>query len=64
MVAEKPSICNSIAIGLAGGLDKCRSRGKSPPVHEFTGTFEGKPALFRITAVTGHVFSVDFPSEF
>ena len=35
MVAEKPSICNSIASALAGGLEHCKSRGRTPPVHEF-----------------------------
>ena len=64
MVAEKPSICNSIAAALAGGLDNCRSRGRSPPIHEFAGSFQGRTVMFRVTSVTGHVFSVDFPSEF
>lgn len=26
-------------------------------MHEFTGTFQGQAALFRVTAVTGHVYS-------
>ena len=64
MVAEKPSICNSIAAALAGGLEHCDSRGRTPPVHEFTGTFLGKKCLFRVTSVTGHVFSTDFPKEY
>jgi DNA topoisomerase-3 len=29
-------------------------------VHEFTGVFRGKPARFRVTSVTGHVYSLDF----
>jgi len=64
MVAEKPSICNSIASSLAGGLEHCRSRGKTPPVHEFEGTFLGHRCLYRVTSVTGHVFSTDFPKEY
>ena len=62
MVAEKPSICNSIAQALSKG--KMESRGRTPPVHEFTSTFMGKSAFIRVTSVTGHVFSVDFPSSY
>ena len=63
MVAEKPSICNSIAQHLApGGLDG-GYRG-SPPVHEFEGTFRGKPVTFVVTSVVGHVFSIDFPQAY
>jgi DNA topoisomerase-3 len=63
MVAEKPSICNAIASALCRGqhLD---SHGRSPPVHEFESTFLGKKANMRVTSVTGHVFSVDFPSNY
>ena len=50
MVAEKPSICNSIAKALSSDLT---TRGKVPPVHEFTGTFKGKRVLYRVTSVTG-----------
>jgi DNA topoisomerase-3 len=64
MVAEKPSICNSIAVALSGGLEHCNSRGRTPPVHEFPGTFLGKKCLYRVTSVTGHVFSTDFPKEY
>ena len=64
MVAEKPSICNSIAIALSGGLEFCNSHGKTPPVHEFTGTFQNKKVMYRVTSVTGHVFSTDFPKEY
>lgn len=34
-----------------------------PPVHEFIGRFEGRPARLRVTSVTGHVFSTDFPGQ-
>ena len=64
MVAEKPSICNSIAAALAGSLDKCKTSGRSPPIHEFTGSFKGQIVTFRVTSVTGHVFSVDFPAAY
>lgn len=51
MVAEKPSICTSIAQAL-GGPDMI-SRGKSPPIYEFQGLFQNKPVMFRVTSVTG-----------
>lgn len=40
------------------------SIGRSPPVHEFHGHFEGQPARIRVTSVTGHVFSTDFPGQY
>jgi len=33
-------------------------------VHEFEGTFQGRPADFKMTSVIGHVLSIDFPPEF
>jgi DNA topoisomerase-3 len=62
MVAEKPSICTSIAHALNKG--NMETRGRSPPVHEFQGLFLNKPALIRVTSVTGHVFSLDFPAKY
>ena len=63
MVAEKPSICTAIAQALAKGRGM-DSRGKSPPVYEFDGSFLGKSARIRVTSVTGHVFSCDFPTAY
>ena len=63
MVAEKPSICTSIANALCRGREM-ETRGRSPPVHEFQGTFNGAPAFIRVTSVTGHVFSTDFPAAY
>lgn len=40
------------------------STGRSPPVHEFHGRFEGQSARIRVTSVTGHVFSTDFPGQY
>jgi len=34
------------------------------PVHEFEGVFRGQNVLYRMTAVTGHVFGLDFPAKF
>lgn len=62
MVAEKPSICTAIASALSRG--QMESRGRTPPVHEFQGNFQGKSALFRVTSVVGHIFSMDFPSSY
>jgi DNA topoisomerase III len=62
MVAEKPSICTSIAQALCPG--NAVARGRSPPVYDFDGTFLGKPAHIRVTSVTGHVFSTDFPKAY
>ena len=62
MVAEKPSIAGSIAHALGGKSVHTRS-GKTP-VHEFNGTFQGRPVQYKVTAVTGHVYSCDFPSEY
>lgn len=62
MVAEKPSICTSIASALSRG--NMESRGRTPPVHEFQGHFLDRPAFIRVTSVTGHVFSTDFPVKY
>lgn len=67
-VAEKPSIATAIANGLspsAGGM----MRNKTLPVHEFDNPpFPKAPFAaqchHRVTSVVGHVFSVDFPSQF
>lgn len=37
---------------------------KAQEVHEWEGLFQGKPAHFRMTAVIGHVLSIDFPDAF
>ena len=62
MVAEKPSIATSIAQALCKG--KLEGRGKSPPIYEFDGTFLNKNVIIKVTSVTGHVFSVDFPPKY
>ena len=74
-VAEKPSIAQAIANGLVQqpGASKTNNNNKggrsSLPVHELTGPdFPKAPyaasCIHRITSVTGHVYSIDFPSEF
>ena len=65
MVAEKPSIADSLAKALSRGRATQR-KGVSPAVqvHEFDGTFQGKPAFIKITSCTGHVYSTDFPPQY
>lgn len=65
MVAEKPSLAESIAKILSDGKSKAR-KGISPSclVHEYKGVLFGKPAEFKVTAVAGHVFSIDFPKQY
>ena len=46
MVAEKPSIAGSIADVLGGR--NITTRRKRVPVHEFSGTFEGRGCDFRV----------------
>ena len=65
MVAEKPSLARSIAQILSSGASTTR-QGTSPvcPVHEWHGHFQGRPALLKMTATVGHVYSLDFTDEF
>eukprot|EP00808_Paulinella_micropora_P011679 g81653.t1 len=60
MVAEKPSIAQSIAQYISGGSFHPHARFGGTPVHEFNGTFQGDAAHFLVTSVTGHVYSTDF----
>ena len=58
----------AVAQGLSGGGAE-RSYGKSLPVHEFADppfpkAPEASRVLHRVTSVAGHVFGVDFPSEY
>ncbi|KAK1591975.1 hypothetical protein Q3G72_016967 [Acer saccharum] len=62
MVAEKPSIALSIATVLSGG--QMSTRRGSTEVHEFDGKFLGSHVHYKVTSVTGHVFSVDFPATY
>ena len=69
-IAEKPSIGQAIAQGLSGSTST-KSYGKSLPVHEFSTTSQKFPkaphassVTHSITSVAGHVYSVDFPSEY
>ncbi|CAM39725.2 putative DNA topoisomerase III [Leishmania braziliensis MHOM/BR/75/M2904] len=61
MVAEKPSLAESIATILSSG--SCSRRTRALPVYEYMGSFMGSPAYFKVTSTTGHVFSCDFTSQ-
>ena len=58
MVAEKPSIAQTLAAQFTGSY-QTEKRGPTP-VHQVESTFFGQPAVFRITSVTGHIYGLDF----
>lgn len=60
MVAEKPAIAQAIADAMSNGRHETR-RGTTP-VHEFSGTFRGQHAFYKVTSVIGHVFRFVFYS--
>eukprot|EP00093_Oithona_nana_P000175 00175.XXX_1461_128_1 [CDS] Oithona nana genome sequencing. len=65
MVAEKPSLASSIANILSD--KKCATRkgfNGACNVHEWSGSFLGANAKYKMTSVCGHVMSLDFPSKF
>uniref|UniRef100_A0A8C7Z3V8 DNA topoisomerase n=1 Tax=Oryzias sinensis TaxID=183150 RepID=A0A8C7Z3V8_9TELE len=65
MVAEKPSLAQSIARILSKG--SCTSRkglNGACSVHEYTGTFQGQSVRFKMTSVCGHVMSLDFIGKY
>ncbi|KXZ51646.1 hypothetical protein GPECTOR_11g100 [Gonium pectorale] len=62
MVAEKPSLSQSIAHILSEG--RMASRRAALDVHEFDGRFRGQAARFKMTSVIGHVYSIDFTAAF
>ena len=37
------------------------SRHTNLDVHDWQGSFQGRPAAFKMTSVIGHVLSIDFP---
>ncbi|KAM9360894.1 DNA topoisomerase 3-beta-1 [Symphorus nematophorus] len=65
MVAEKPSLAQSIAKILSKG--NCSSRkglNGACSVHEYTGSFQGQSVRFKMTSVCGHVMSLDFIGKY
>ncbi|EDV28672.1 uncharacterized protein TRIADDRAFT_49643 [Trichoplax adhaerens] len=65
MIAEKPSLAQSIAKILSRGTMKTR-KGIAKPcqVYEYSGTFHGQQARFSVTSVCGHVYSLDFLPQY
>uniref|UniRef100_A0AAR2M594 DNA topoisomerase n=1 Tax=Pygocentrus nattereri TaxID=42514 RepID=A0AAR2M594_PYGNA len=64
MVAEKPSLAQSIAKILSKG--NCSSRkglNGACSVHDYTGSFMGQNVRFKMTSVCGHVMSLDFTAK-
>lgn len=66
MVAEKPSLAESLAKILSNGRYKTRKGGNGAcSIHEYHGPFLGyNDAFFKFTSVCGHVMSVDFPGKY
>mmetsp|Transcript_121100 Transcript_121100/g.386761 ORF Transcript_121100/g.386761 Transcript_121100/m.386761 type:complete len:858 (-) Transcript_121100:55-2628(-) len=64
MVAEKPSIAQSLADALATRGKATSRKGISLSVHEYEGEFYGQTAWFKVTSCAGHVYNIDFPPEF
>ncbi|OII73131.1 DNA topoisomerase III beta-1 [Cryptosporidium ubiquitum] len=62
MVAEKPSISDTISKILSNG--KLVTRRAKTPVHEFNGNFRGMNVQFKVTSVAGHVFETNFPQSY
>lgn len=66
MVAEKPSLAQSIAKILSNNQSISRKGfNNACSVHEWTGRFMNtNNCIFRMTSVCGHVMSLDFISKF
>ncbi|CAG7727511.1 unnamed protein product [Allacma fusca] len=64
MIAEKPSVAETIAQKLSSQAPRVRKALNGIPVHEWDGSFANQRVMFRMTAVTGHVYGMDFPSKY
>ena len=65
MVAEKPSLAQSIAKFLSKGQMSTRKGLNGVcSVHEYNGQFNKEPARFKMTSVCGHVMTLDFHHKF
>ncbi|KAJ9463502.1 DNA topoisomerase 3-beta [Diplonema papillatum] len=65
MVAEKPSLADAISKLLSDGRAIKHSRtSRACPVFEYSGRFRGEEARFKFTCTVGHVFSIEFASQY
>ncbi len=65
MVAEKPSLAQSIAKFLSNGkLTSRKGLNGACSVHEYNGTFQGATVKFKMTSVCGHVMALDFHHKY
>lgn len=66
MVAEKPSLADSLAKILSNNSYKSRKGFNGVcSVHEFKGSFlEHRNVLFKFTSVCGHILACDFPPKY
>lgn len=65
MVAEKPSLAQSIAKFLSKGQMRTRKGlNGACSVHEYDGQFNKEPVKFKMTSVCGHVMTLDFHHKF
>ncbi|XP_053135443.1 DNA topoisomerase 3-beta-1 isoform X2 [Hemicordylus capensis] len=65
MVAEKPSLAQSIAKILSrGNMSSRKGLNGACSVHEYTGSFTGQSARFKMTSVCGHVMTLDFIGKY
>ncbi|XP_055466210.1 DNA topoisomerase 3-beta-1 isoform X3 [Psammomys obesus] len=65
MVAEKPSLAQSIAKILSrGNMSSYKGLNGACSVHKYTGTFAGQPVHFKMTSVCGHVMTLDFLGKY
>lgn len=65
-VAEKPSIAKSVAFFLSGGQNYTTHNTKCKYVKNYTfnSSFRGIPCKITVTALLGHLMSVDFPPRY
>ncbi|XP_078467958.1 DNA topoisomerase 3-beta-1 isoform X1 [Lampetra planeri] len=65
MVAEKPSLSQSIAKILSrGSMTSRKGFNGACSVHEYMGSFQGQSARFKMTSVCGHVMTLDFIGKY